>query len=176
MRAGTPQERSLQRLKSTVAPTLSWEETAPSVADPIEDVDSGQADYAITDEREFSFAHHLYPNVLVGFALPDGARCSGWCATGHPDLLASVNTFFHARAASGRLPQMVQESSGDMRPFAYEESREFQGHVSDRLPNYRAWFEEAGAQSGVDWRLLAAVGYQESKWDRARLPLRARWA
>ncbi len=165
VRAGTPQERSLQRLKSTVAPTLSWEETAPSVADPIEDVDSGQADYAITDEREFSFAHHLYPNVLVGFALPDRRPVQWMVRHGAPGLLASVNTFFHALAASGRLPQMVQESSGDTRPFAYEESREFQGHVSDRLPNYRAWFEEAGAQSGVDWRLLAAVGYQESKWD-----------
>jgi membrane-bound lytic murein transglycosylase F len=60
---------------------------------------------------------------------------------------------------------MVQESSGDTRPFAYEESREFQGHVADRLPQFRAWFEEAAVHSGIDWRLLAAVGYQESKWD-----------
>ena len=165
VRAGTPQERTLQRLKSTVAPTLNWEETAPSVADPIEDVDSGQADYAITDEREFSFAHHLYPNVLVGFALPEKRPVQWMVRHGAPGLLASVNTFFHELAASGRLPQLVQESSGDTRPFAYEESREFQGHVTDRLPNYRAWFEEAGAQSGIDWRLLAAVGYQESKWD-----------
>jgi membrane-bound lytic murein transglycosylase F len=165
VRAGTPQERTLQHLKSTVAPSLNWEETAPSVADPIEDVDSGQADYAITDEREFSFAHHLYPNVLVGFALPDKRPVQWMVRRDAPGLLASVNAFFHDLAASGRLPQMVQEASGDTRPFAYEESREFQGHVSDRLPQYRAWFEQAAAQSGIDWRLLAAVGYQESKWD-----------
>jgi membrane-bound lytic murein transglycosylase F len=165
VRAGTPQERILERLKSTVAPSLKWEETAPSVADPIEDVDSGQADYAITDEREFSFAHHLYPNVLVGFALPEKRPVQWMVRHGAPGLLASVNTFFHDLAASGRLPQLVQESSGDTRPFAYEESREFQGHVNDRLPHFRPWFEEAAAQSGIDWRLLAAVGYQESKWD-----------
>ena len=165
VRAGTPQERILERLKSTVAPTLKWEETAPSVADPIEDVDSGQADYAITDEREFSFAHHLYPNVLVGFALPEKRPVQWMVRHGAPGLLASVNTFFHDLAASGRLPQLVQESSGDTRPFAYEESREFQGHVNDRLPHFRPWFEAAAAQSGIDWRLLAAVGYQESKWD-----------
>ncbi len=165
VRAGSPQERILQRLKSTVAPTLSWEETAPSVADPIEDVDSGQADYAITDEREFSFAHHLYPNVLVGFALPEKRPVQWLVRHGAPDLLASVNDFFHELAVSGRLQQLVQESSGDTRRFAYEESREFLGHVSDRLPNYRAWFEEAAGQTGLDWRLLAAIGYQESKWD-----------
>jgi membrane-bound lytic murein transglycosylase F len=165
VRAGTPQERILARLKSTVAPSLHWEETAPSVADPIEDVDSGQADYAITDEREFSFAHHLYPNVLVGFALPEKRPVQWMVRHGAPGLLDSVNTFFHNLAASGRLQQMVQESSGDTRPFAYEESREFQAHVNDRLPQFRSWFEAAAAQSGIDWRLLAAVGYQESKWD-----------
>jgi membrane-bound lytic murein transglycosylase F len=165
VRAGSPQERILQRLKSTVAPTLQWEETAPSVADPIEDVDSSQADYAIIDEREFSFAHHLYPNVLVGFALPEKRPVQWLVRHGAPGLLASVNAFFHELAASGRLPQLVQESSGDTRPFAYEESREFQGHVNDRLPQFRGWFEAAAAQANIDWRLLAAVGYQESKWD-----------
>ena len=83
---------------------------------------------------------------------------------------------FTSLAASGRLPQMVQESSGDTRPFAYEESREFQAHVGDRLPQFRAWFEQAAAQSGIDWRLLAAVGYQESKWEAHAASRMARWA
>jgi len=51
VRTGSPQERILQRLKSTVAPQLQWVETAPSSADPVEDVDSGDAQYAITDAR-----------------------------------------------------------------------------------------------------------------------------
>jgi membrane-bound lytic murein transglycosylase F len=152
-------------LKSTVAPQLRWEETAPSSADPVEDVDAGDAEYAITDQREFSFAHHLYPNVLVGFELPEGRPVQWMVRKGEPALLASVNAFFRDLAASGQLPQLVQESSGDTRRFAYEESREFQEHVGDRLPRYRSWFEQAAAQAGLDWRLLAAIGYQESKWD-----------
>jgi membrane-bound lytic murein transglycosylase F len=165
VRAGSPQERILQKLKSTVAPQLQWEETAPSSADPVEDVDAGEAEYAITDAREFSFAHHLYPNVLVGFELPEGRPVQWIVRSGEPALLASVNAFFRDLAASGQLPQLVQESSGDTRRFAYEESREFQEHVGDRLPRYRTWFEHAAAQAGLDWRLLAAIGYQESKWD-----------
>jgi peptidoglycan lytic transglycosylase F len=165
VRAGSPQERILERMRGTVAPTLQWVETAPSSADPIEDVDSGTADYAITDSREFSFARHLYPNVLVGFALPD-TRPVQWIvrkdATG---LLERVDQFFGALSQSGELPRLVQAASGDTRRFAYEESREFQTHVADRLPRYRAWFEQAASQVGIDWRLLAAIGYQESKWD-----------
>jgi membrane-bound lytic murein transglycosylase F len=165
VRAGSPQERILQRLKSTVAPALQWVETAPSSADPVEDVDAGGADYAITDAREFSFSHHLYPNVLVGFALAEERPAQWLVRRGAPDLLASINGFFEDLRASGMLAQLLERSSGDTRRFAYEESREFQTHVSDRLPHYRSWFEQAAAQSGSDWRLLAAIGYQESKWD-----------
>jgi membrane-bound lytic murein transglycosylase F len=165
VRAGAPQERILEKLRSTVAPTLQWEETAPSSADPVEDVDSGAADYAIVDAREFSFARHLYPNVLVGFALPD-ARPVQWLVRKEaPELLESVDQFFGALSQAGELPQLVQGASGDTRRFEYEESREFQTHVAERLPRYRAWFEQAAAQAGIDWRLLAAIGYQESKWD-----------
>jgi membrane-bound lytic murein transglycosylase F len=165
VRAGTPQERILEKLRSTVAPTLQWEETAPSSADPVEDVDSGAADYAIVDAREFSFARQLYPNVLVGFALPE-ARPVQWLVRKEaPELLESVDQFFGALSQAGELPQLVQDASGDTRRFEYEESREFQTHVAERLPRYRAWFERAAAQAGIDWRLLAAIGYQESKWD-----------
>jgi membrane-bound lytic murein transglycosylase F len=165
VRAGSPQERILQRLKSTVAPQLQWEETAPSSADPVEDVDSGDALYAITDAREFSFAHHLYPNLLVGFALPEERPVQWIVRHDAPALLASVNAFLRDLSASGTLAELMDETSGDTRRFAYEESREFQTHVGDRLPRYRSWFEQAARQSGLDWRLLAAVGYQESKWD-----------
>ena len=36
--------------------------------------------------------------------------------------------------------------------------------MRDRLPKLRPYFEEAEALTGIDWRLLAAVGYQESHW------------
>jgi membrane-bound lytic murein transglycosylase F len=39
------------------------------------------------------------------------------------------------------------------------------------LPKLKPHFEEAERVSGIDWRLLAAVGYQESHWDaRATSP------
>jgi membrane-bound lytic murein transglycosylase F len=165
VRAGSPQEHILEKLKRTTAPTLEWIATAPSSADPIEDVDSGQADYALTDAREFSFAHHLYPNVQVGFALPERRPVQWIVRHGAYDLLEAVNRYFRALAQSGRLVKLTQQASGDTRRFEYEESREFQSMLSERLPHYRSWFEEASTQTGIDWRLLAAIGYQESKWN-----------
>jgi len=41
----------------------------------------------------------------------------------------------------------------------------FRDRVQTVLPRYRRWFEEAQAASGLPWRLVAAVAYQESQWD-----------
>ena len=38
-------------------------------------------------------------------------------------------------------------------------------HLGSRLPRYRAWFKEAAGRINHDWRLLAAIGYQESHWN-----------
>jgi peptidoglycan lytic transglycosylase F len=165
VRAGSPQERLLDQLRRTVAPTLKWVETAPTNADPLEDVDSGNADYAIIDAREFSFSHHLYPDVHVGFELPADRPVQWIVRRGASDLLSAVNTFFQQQRQSGQVVKLLQRETGEARSFAYEESREFQTNLTDRLPRFRPWFEQASEESGIDWRLLAAIGYQESKWD-----------
>jgi membrane-bound lytic murein transglycosylase F len=165
VRAGSPQEHTLEKLKKTVAPTLQWVQTAPNNADPLADVDSGEADYAIIDDREFSFAQHLFPNVLPGFTLPEERPVQWVIRRGAHDLLLATNRFFGHVLESGRLAKLQLEETGDARPFQYEESREFQAYLSERLPRYQALFEAAAADTGIDWRLLAAIGYQESKWN-----------
>ena len=35
----------------------------------------------------------------------------------------------------------------------------------ERLPELRPHFHEAQTLTGIDWRLLAAIGYQESQWN-----------
>ena len=40
----------------------------------------------------------------------------------------------------------------------------FYSHWETRLPKYRDLFLDAATQHDVDWPLLVAVGYQESKW------------
>jgi len=171
VRAGSPQENLLERMRHTVAPTLAWIETAPRDADPVEDVENGDAAYAIVDAREFSFSHHLYADVAPGFALGDDRPVQWVVRHGALKLYEEVNEFFRDISQSGELAQLIKLSSGSSREFEYEESRQFEALVTQRLPQYRSLFEQAAATTGIDWRLLAAIAYQESKWDpRARSP------
>ena len=165
VRAGSPQERILQRQRRTLAPKLSWIAIASRSQYPLDDVVAGHVDYALVDARDFSFARHIYPDIDVGFALPELRPVQWIVRRGAPDLLRRVNRFFASLASSGELATLERESSGDTRPFEYEESRVFHEHVLERLPRYQVWFTEAATQTGIDWRLLAAIGYQESKWN-----------
>jgi membrane-bound lytic murein transglycosylase F len=103
--------------------------------------------------------------VGIGFALPESRPVQWVVRHDARDLVHAVNRFFEKYRSSGRLARLQLRESGDSRTFAYEESREFQGNMTERLPHYRPLFESAANESGIDWRLLAAVGYQESKWD-----------
>jgi membrane-bound lytic murein transglycosylase F len=165
VRAGSPQEQLLARMKEILAPHLTWVETAPSSADPLEDVDSGQARYAIVDARAYSYDHHLYPDIKVGFTLPEKRPVQWIVRRGESDLVGAVNRFFHVEETSAELGRLMQKDTGDASTFQYEELRLFQTSLTQRLPHYRAWFEQAAAQYGLDWRLLAAIGFQESRWD-----------
>jgi membrane-bound lytic murein transglycosylase MltF len=42
---------------------------------------------------------------------------------------------------------------------------QFADDIRDLFPRYKPLFQKAASRYGVDWRLLAAVGYQESHWD-----------
>jgi membrane-bound lytic murein transglycosylase F len=76
-----------------------------------------------------------------------------------------VNAFIDISRKSGLLGTLLTPPLQDRRVLAYEDTRQFHADIDARLPQYRALFEEASQATGIDWRLLAAIGYQESKWD-----------
>ncbi|HEX6637026.1 MAG TPA: transglycosylase SLT domain-containing protein [Steroidobacteraceae bacterium] len=74
-----------------------------------------------------------------------------------------------ARAEAANAP--AQGADADRAPQRARLPRrlaaDFHTHIETRLPALRPSFEAAGSETGISWRLLAALGYQESRW-RAR--------
>jgi membrane-bound lytic murein transglycosylase F len=79
-------------------------------------------------------------------------------------LLARADEFIIAADHSGMLARVHDRYYGHTKKYDYVGTRNFIRHYESRLPRYRAMFETAGEELGVDWRLLAAIGYQESHW------------
>ena len=103
VRAGSPQERILERLRKTVVPKLKWIATAPSAADPLDDVADGQADYALVDAREFSFCRHQFIQISMSdLRLPDARPVQWIVRRGAPGSARRVNQFFASLIQLGR--------------------------------------------------------------------------
>jgi len=165
VKAGSTQERMLQRLKLRLFPTLLWTAVSPHSADPLQDVQNRMGDYAVVDANEYAYARHLYPDVVPAFLLPETRPVQWVVRHTDPDLYASVNRFVDLSRQSGLLDSLLAAPLQDRSILAYQDTRQFHEDIAARLPQYRAWFQEASVQTGVDWRLLAAIGYQESKWN-----------
>ncbi len=119
------------------------------------------------------------PRDPFALALEDGHRlvCEGcrslmgqlrhWAVQGVPA---------HAEARPALARKTVANAVAAMPPAAvaarrvasrYMGTGNFSDDVEAVLPLYRGEFEEAARRNGLDWRLLAAVGYQESRWNPA---------
>jgi membrane-bound lytic murein transglycosylase F len=76
-----------------------------------------------------------------------------------------MTNYFATLNGSGELAAIVKRYYGRSEDQEFVGARGFMQHLQSRLPLYQKWFEEAAEQSSEDWRLLAAIGYQESKWN-----------
>ena len=45
-------------------------------------------------------------------------------------------------------------------------------HASRLCRSFAVLFQRAQTETGIEWRLLAAIAYQESQWDPLRRPAR----
>ena len=164
-REGSPQLQLLRELRGSGAAYLNWTELPREQADPLDWVNSGDADYAIIDRTEFAFARHLYPEVSVAFTLPDPRPVQWLVRRSALDLRDAANHFFAKAHASGLLDRLAHDADAEAGEFEYQEARRFQDDIASRLPELRSVFAQAALSQSLDWRLLAAVGYQESHWD-----------
>ena len=164
VRADSPQLQLLRDLRASGATYLAWTELPREQADPLDWLSSGDADFAIVDRNEFEFARHLYPEVAVAFTLPDPRPVQWLVRRSELELRDAVNRFFVSARNSGLLHRLASDAEAEAGGFEYLEARRFQDDIGTRLPELRAWFEQAAAAHSLDWRLLAAIGYQESHW------------
>ncbi len=163
--AGSSHAKALYAARDTV-PALVWVENASTDSQALLDgVADGTIDYTIADSTEFALAHDAHPDLRIAFDFP-GPQSVAWAAsTRYPEFLLDMSAYFAALNRDGELASIVNRYYDRSEDLELVGERGFIQHLQSRLPLYKKWFEEAAEQSSQDWRLLAAIGYQESKWN-----------
>ncbi len=148
-------------------PEVNWrEDPDASVEDLLDAVSSETIPYTILDSNVFELNRRFFPAVRKAFELPLSQELA-WATRRRDDdtLAQQMREFFHQADRDGVLADVRQRHYDHLDTYEPVGTFTFMRQVRDRLPELRPWFEEAAAETGLDWRLLAAVGYQESHWD-----------
>jgi membrane-bound lytic murein transglycosylase F len=164
--AGSSHEERLEELKQEYT-ELSWEAQPEQSSEELLTLVWQQLiDYTVADSHELAVNRHYYPELKPAFDL-DEPQPLAWAFPRSEDnsLFLAANAFFSLIMQDGTLEQLIERYFGHIETFDYVGTRRYQAHVEQRLPQYLDLFTEAAGGIGMDWRLLAAIGYQESHWD-----------
>jgi len=122
-------------------------------------------DYTVLHAHEAALKRRFLPELRTAFELGTPQRLAWALPLDEDDsLLVEAGAFFAGLEDSGELARLLERYYGHLQQLDYVSVRRFMNAVVNRLPRYRPLFELAEARTGIDWRLLAAMGYQESHW------------
>ena len=164
--AGSSHEEHLEKLRED-HPDLSWvADREQGSEELLELVWQQLIDYTVADSNELAVNRRYYPELKPAFDISEAEELA-WAfpKTDDNSLFLAATTFFNLIRANGTLEQLIERYYGHFRKFDYVGTRSYLAHIEQRLPQYREMFMLAADNTGMDWRLLAAIGYQESHWD-----------
>ena len=163
---GSAQEGALREALEYL-PALQWQSRQKITAlDLLAEVADGTLDCAVANKLQLSEAHNYHPNLVAAFDVaPPSNLAWGFPRDADPALLEKVQVFFDRIRQDGTLHRLLDRYYGHNNRLDKQDAAAFISGTKTVLPHYRRLFEEAATITGEDWRLLAALAYQESQWD-----------
>ncbi|MCP5277263.1 MAG: membrane-bound lytic murein transglycosylase MltF [Thiobacillus sp.] len=148
-------------------PDLRWVEIKTQGSEELlERVDLGLSDCTVSDSDSLAVAHNFHPNLRDAFVLRAGMP-QAWAMRQGVDVGFSrkVSTFFRDIRKSGEVDTLRERYFGHVDRLRDADVIGILERRTTQLRELVAHFHEAQRETGLDWRLLAAIAYQESQWD-----------
>lgn len=166
VRRGSLASETIDRIRKRV-PTLSAKYAAREGDQALlAQLAQGKHDLVATDRVHYSVAAQIAPELTVAYDLPVTSHVA-WALPieGDGGLSERVATFIEQAQSGGLIARITDRYFGHVRRLDEQDITTFIARIQERLPRYLKYFQDAEAKTGIDWRYLAAVAYQESHWD-----------
>jgi membrane-bound lytic murein transglycosylase F len=148
-------------------PNLSWAAlTNVWPEELLAQLRAGTYDAVVISGMDFDPLRSFYPELGVAFDLPDTQKIV-WALPRQSTqaLRNALARFVEQAKRDGTFKRIYERYFGHVNRLG---SMDIQGILQRRplrLPELRHYFREGQTLTGIDWRLLAAISYQESQWD-----------
>jgi membrane-bound lytic murein transglycosylase F len=164
--AGSAQEAALREAQLKL-PDLHWEvRYQQTVTQLLTEVATGKLECTIANEEQLALARNFYPTLNAAFNVAPPSRLAWALAPqGDDGLFEAVQKMFAVIKQDGTLRRLLDRYYGHNERLEPIDSVTFITKAQTELPYLRHIFDEAGMLTGIDWQLLAAIGYHESHWN-----------
>lgn len=159
---GAPELQSIRQLQAQLAIT---EVPEASEIDLLARVASRRSDLAAVDRAHYDVAVNFYPDLAIARELPEKVAYVWAFHAKDVALQAKAEDFIARIRGDGRLSRLHDRYFGHIKRVGANNMAQFLQLMQTRLPHFRREFHQAQLLTGLDWRLLAALAYQESNWD-----------
>lgn len=163
----------LRALKEKKYPNLSWTvDPKLGTTELLEQVKDKKLAYTIADSVAISLFQRVHPEIAVALDVTDEQPVT-WFTQLDDDqtVSAAMLDFFNSINEDGTLARLEEKYLGHGDDFDYVDTRTFLRAVDSVLPDLQPLFEKYAQE--IDWKLLAAISYQESHWMLRPPPPRA---
>jgi membrane-bound lytic murein transglycosylase F len=161
---GSPQQRRAAEIKRQITDLTIVDVGQGPDGDLFDRLLAGEGDVALVDAAEFAVARVRHRRLVDAFA--DQPRPVQWLVAKSSRAIANAVDNYCAKVGG---PSVLARAMQKTLPAARKSQRvpaaEFRALSETRLPLLLPFFLQAADATGLDWRLLAALGYQESQWD-----------
>lgn len=164
--AGTSYADRLAELKRGY-PQLKWTESHERHTEHLlQMVWEGLLDLTVADSNVVALNSQYFPELQVAFDLQKPEPVA-WAFANSADtsLYDAASRFLTEQRQSGVLAQIIDRYYGPASRSNFVNLTVYRLRIQTRLPHYQHLLEQAAKKYDLDWRLLAATGYQESYWD-----------
>lgn len=157
-------EHTLNQIKQQ-HPTFNYKVDRESdVNDLLRQISQGKLLFTLADSADVSLAQRIYPDLASAFDATEDQPIA-WFTRRSDDesLYALMIEFFGKQKQNGFLASLEEKYFGHVDNFDYIDTKVFIRSLDTRLPKWTPIFKKNAGE--FDWRLIAAVSYQESHWN-----------
>ena len=146
-------------------PNLTWQkENNQTQEQLLLQVAEEKIPYTIANSIDIASVQPIRPNLTIAFDITDETDIHWYLPnSANNELQAALLEFMDGAIKEGLVDNLKEKYIHHLEKFNYVDNKYYLNAVETILPQYQAYFEKY--KGDLDWRLLAAIAYQESHWN-----------
>jgi len=165
VREGTSYQERLEELKESgididirLLPNMATDEIIRMVSEK-------EIKYTIADSNIALLNRRYSPEIIIGMSIQEEESLAWAVKKDDQGLCEQINLFFKKVEETGILGKIYEKYYGHIEIFDYFDLKKFHERITTRLPQYKKIIIRESNKYGFDWRMIAAVVYQESHFN-----------